>query len=428
MVKISVIIPVYNSGEYLKQCLDSILSQSYIDFEIICIDDFSSDNSLDILQEYSLKDSRITIIRNPYNIGAARSRNIGIQLARGEYLIILDADDWYAPNFFKLMVEKADALLADLVICNSYRIDNATGKNLGNYFYIEKFALDKMNGLLDKEFFNDRLLNLFNVTPWNKMVRKEFVVEHQIYFQDLPNCNDIYWSNILLVMAEKIAYIDEKLIFKRENTVVQISSSRGKKPICSFLAVQKIINKLMELGVYDKYRTSYEIMALGTLNYAISHIVNKTERDCFINNLLDRYLIKINMKDCLCVNTDNTALIGKNVFSEAILFLKKNNLKYALWGYGNFGKNFASKCNELGLKLAEIYDNDAEKHGATPSGVPIVNYPGNGADIIIINNYNIIEHVKEAIKRYNKKQKIILVYGNLVRWEGEKSIIEIDCL
>ena len=146
MVKISVIIPVYNSGEYLKQCLDSILSQSYIDFEIICIDDFSSDNSLDILQEYSLKDSRITIIRNPYNIGAARSRNIGIQLARGEYLIILDSDDWYAANFFKLMVEKADALLADLVICNSYRIDNATGKNLGNYFHIEKFTLDRMNG------------------------------------------------------------------------------------------------------------------------------------------------------------------------------------------------------------------------------------------------------------------------------------------
>jgi glycosyltransferase involved in cell wall biosynthesis len=428
MVKISVIIPVYNSGEYLKQCLDSILSQSYIDFEIICIDDFSSDNSLDILQEYSLKDSRITIIRNPYNIGAARSRNIGIQLARGEYIIILDSDDWYVPNFFKLMMEKAETLSADLVICNSYRIDNVTGKNLGNYFYIEKFALDKMNGLLDKEFFNDRLLNLFNVTPWNKMVRKEFVVEHQIYFQDLPNCNDIYWSNILLVMVEKIAYIDEKLIFKRENTVVQISSSRGKKPICSFLAVQKIINKLMELGVYDKYRTSYEIMALGTLNYAISHIVNKTERECFIKDLLDKYLIKINMKDCLCVNKNNTALTSKDIFSEAIQVLKRNNLKYALWGYGNFGKNFASKCNEFGLKLAEIYDSDTEKQGITSSGVPIMNYPGNGADVIIINNYNIIEHVKEAIKRYNKKQKIILVYGNLVRWEGEKSIIEIDCL
>ena len=91
--QVTIIMPVYNPGEYLRPCLDSLLAQSMKDFRIIAIDDGSTDNSWDVLQEYAAQDARVLPQKNPYNIGAARTRNIGIQLAQGEYVVILDADD-----------------------------------------------------------------------------------------------------------------------------------------------------------------------------------------------------------------------------------------------------------------------------------------------------------------------------------------------
>lgn len=427
MVKISVIIPVYNSGEYLKQCLDSILSQSYIDFEIICIDDFSSDNSLDILQEYSLKDSRITIIRNPYNIGAARSRNIGIQFARGEYVIILDSDDYFENDFIEDMYNKLFQYDADVVLCNYDMVDSKTKETLGTYHHIEDNALKKMKGLIDKEFFQDRLLNLFIDAPWNKMVKRDFLLEYDLLFQDLRNSNDVYWSAMIIILANKITYINRKYIHNRVNIDNQISSSRKKITFCSFEAYYKIFKKLNMLGLYEKYRNTFELGAISAFNYQLSCIHDNELREKYIFEMLDSKLKALNMPDNIRCNEYKTAFIGDDIYGKAIDLLKKDTLNtYALWGYGNFGKSFADACNKHEFKLLEIYDRDINKHGFSKYGVPILDYPGNNVDVIIINNYYLIDYVKEAMKSNGKKQKIILIYGNLIRWQGEKSIILVE--
>ena len=109
MPKVSVLVAVYNSSRYLTQCLDSLLSQTLRDIEVICIDDASTDDSYEILTSYASRDSRIRLLRNTVNIGQALSRNRGIDIALGQYTCFLDSDDWFSPDTLHLAVSAIDA-------------------------------------------------------------------------------------------------------------------------------------------------------------------------------------------------------------------------------------------------------------------------------------------------------------------------------
>ena len=117
--KVSVIIPVYNSANYLSQCLDSILNQTLKEIEIICVDDGSTDDSLSILNKYSKLDNRIKILKQN-NKGGGIARNYGMSIAKGEYLIFLDSDDFFNENLLYETVKAADNFLADIVKNKSF--------------------------------------------------------------------------------------------------------------------------------------------------------------------------------------------------------------------------------------------------------------------------------------------------------------------
>lgn len=106
MSKVSILIAVYNASEFLSECLDSVLKQTYRNIQVICIDDGSTDNSLDILREYASKDNRVTVISLPVNMGQAHARNEGLKVADGDLICMLDADDWFAPDSIALAVEE----------------------------------------------------------------------------------------------------------------------------------------------------------------------------------------------------------------------------------------------------------------------------------------------------------------------------------
>ena len=115
MSKVSVIIPVYNTEKFLRKCLDSVCNQTLQDIEIICINDCSTDGSLEILREYAGKDNRIKLIELLENCGAAKARNIGIDIAEGEYLGFVDSDDFIDLDFYKKLYGKAKETDADAV-------------------------------------------------------------------------------------------------------------------------------------------------------------------------------------------------------------------------------------------------------------------------------------------------------------------------
>lgn len=117
-MKISVIIPVFNAESYLKRCLDSVLNQTLQDIEVICIDDCSTDNSFEILQNFAKMDTRLTILRNVENIGQGLTRNKGIDLSRGEYIAFVDCDDWIETDMYQVLYEKSNYKKYDLICCN----------------------------------------------------------------------------------------------------------------------------------------------------------------------------------------------------------------------------------------------------------------------------------------------------------------------
>lgn len=120
--KVTIIIPVYNSEKYLKQCLDSVINQTLEKIEIICIDDKSTDNSLNILKEYRNNDKRIKIIENSGNKGTGYTRNIGLKEALGEYIMLLDADDWYETETCEKAYNQINNNKDDIVFFNYTKI------------------------------------------------------------------------------------------------------------------------------------------------------------------------------------------------------------------------------------------------------------------------------------------------------------------
>ena len=126
MIKISVIIPVYNAEKYLRECLDSVIGQALQDIEIICVDDGSTDSSLSVLQKYAAKDTRLKIVVQA-NQGAAAARNVGMAVAQGEYLAFLDADDLYCPEALQTAYACATKSNADMVVFEADFFDDRLG-------------------------------------------------------------------------------------------------------------------------------------------------------------------------------------------------------------------------------------------------------------------------------------------------------------
>ena len=127
MTEVSVVINMYNSEKYLRKCIDSVLAQTFTDFELILVNDGSKDHSLDICKEYAEKDKRIRIV-DKENGGLADARNAGLDAAKGKYLEFIDADDWIEPDLLEKCVTKLHETDADIVIFDIYQYFVATGK------------------------------------------------------------------------------------------------------------------------------------------------------------------------------------------------------------------------------------------------------------------------------------------------------------
>lgn len=180
MIKVSVIIPVYNVEPYLKEALDSVINQTLREIEIICIDDCSTDNSYNILEEYAKKDNRIIIIKNEDNMGVGYSRNVGEKLAKGEYIHFMDPDDCISLNFYECMYNTGKKYNSDII-------------NMKTILDVEEYNLniDKKLKYDDKEYeAKIGLNNIYNsnnciyFTLWSKLLKRSFLFENNIFSRE----------------------------------------------------------------------------------------------------------------------------------------------------------------------------------------------------------------------------------------------------
>lgn len=252
MAKVSVVIPVYNVEDYLGECLDSVVNQTLSDIEIICVNDGSTDKSLEILNEYASKDSRITVI-DQENGGHAVATNRGMGLAKGKYLYLMDSDDILELNAFEDLVKIAEEKNVDFVIFQAinYYMDTDEYVEEDNY---------SMNDLAD--FVGDSVFNWedvkdyifkITVTPWSKLYNREFVVRSGAKFPEglIFDDNVFFWE--VFFSAKRIAF-HRQYLFKRRWYSTS-STTAGDLRFLDSLEILKLIWEVFKkYGVFDIFK------------------------------------------------------------------------------------------------------------------------------------------------------------------------------
>ena len=260
MPLVSVIIPVFNVEKYLKQCLDSVAAQTLEDIEIICVNDSSTDSSLDILNEYARKDERIKVVTQP-NSGAGAARNKGMSMATGKYLSFLDSDDFFEKDMLKLAYDKAEEDKADFVVFNS------------DQYYTEKDKFVEVAWTLRvKEIppytpFNHRQMtdNIFKVFvgwAWDKLYNREFVEKNNLVFQEQRTSNDMLFVFSAVAIAKRISVVDKVLAHQRRDAKDSLSKARENSWHCFYDALLALRKRLQQEGLYRETEKDY-------INYAL---------------------------------------------------------------------------------------------------------------------------------------------------------------
>lgn len=275
MAEVSIIVPVYQVEKYIRQCVDSILAQTFTDFELILVDDGSKDQSGKICDEYAGMDKRVKVIHKE-NGGLSDARNKGMDQAAGHYFMFVDSDDYIAPTMVECLYESILNEEADIVACNYlYYFENDRKKDFSTNI--------KSEVLTGKEIFyyrkNERNYGVWTVA-WNKLYKREAFGKVRFRFGKYHE--DEFWANDIYQMDIKVVMVTECLYYYRQRD----NSIMGKK---SFARNIDILEALQErLYIYLK-SPEYSGQAYRVLVYSLEYLVeskrlisNKDDKNKYI--------------------------------------------------------------------------------------------------------------------------------------------------
>lgn len=301
-VLFSIIIPIYNTAEYLENCLDSIINQNFNNFEIICINDGSTDNSTEILKKYTKIDSRIKAISQK-NSGIGKTRNKAIEIANGEYLVFVDSDDFIKSEFLNYIVQNI-INKPDVVIFGADTLYENNGEITQGQYSCTGF----------KKVYNKEDLFKYHSVIWNKIYKTKFIKENNILNSTTPNTEDQIFVLKALLLAQKINIISKNLYIYRKNRQGSITNRKLKndispivitKEICEFLSnneqfnntYEKIMTKYITKSIswYGKTSKEYAPIYYEALNNLLNYLKTKRGRfwwDYFNLNRKNSYILQ----------------------------------------------------------------------------------------------------------------------------------------
>lgn len=294
---VSIVVPVYNAERYLAELLECISGQTYSALEVILVDDGSSDSSCRICENWERVDGRFRAFRQP-NLGAGVARNKGVSLARGEYVICMDADDLIAPDMIEKMVQPC---LADpdiqVVLCGLDEYIDATREYRNASWAVNAQTISAHVPLSPRDipFLFEQVVGY----PWNKLVRKNLVSEWDLKWQEIPMHEDMAYAQTALALARKIYYVDEPLYHHRiRNDGGALSSDTNQDTMfdCLFMALEKIANNLKQTGCWEAYETSFANYALQQCRWKY-YRVSSEARPSVLNSLKNEWLSRLGLID-----------------------------------------------------------------------------------------------------------------------------------
>ena len=303
MPKVSVIVPIYNVEKYLEKCINSLLSQTLEDIQIILVNDGSKDNSGNIAKEYEKNNKDRVIYVEKENGGLSDARNYGLKYATGNFIAFLDSDDYIEKNAYEEMYNKAIEEDADYVECDFI------------WEFPNKTRVDKQYPYKNKK----EMLSFVRVVAWNKLIKRQLITDNNLEFPKGLRYEDVEFTYKLIPFINKFAYVDKPFIHyvQREGSIANVQNERTAE---IFTVLDNVIEFYKENNIYEEYRNELEY------NYARYLLCSSLKRMCKIKDktirekLLTESWERLNLnfptwKENVILKTVN---IGKNKYMRTV--------------------------------------------------------------------------------------------------------------
>ena len=252
---VSVVMPLHNGVEAFRQTMKTLLDQVSSDCEIICIDDASDDGAREVLVHYESSTSRIKAVYHTLKKGAGPSRNDGMDIARGKYLLFLDADDLFEPNLVESVATEAERIDADMVLFGADEFETE-GEWRSNRFFLVS-DLVPAAAPFNRNDIPNRLFQLCTPEPWTKLFRRDFAMENGLRFQGLQNTNDMLFTLSGLALAARVGAVPDVLVHHRVGRPGSIQASRGRDSLAFLAALRAVKQRLEAEGLFDQLAESF---------------------------------------------------------------------------------------------------------------------------------------------------------------------------
>ena len=345
-IKVTVVMPIYNAYDYLRPAMDSVIYQTLKEVEIICIDDGSTDHSLDIIKEYQKADPRIRIVTEN-NAGPSLARNKGLARARGEYVIFLDADDFYEPNLLESLYDLAVANELDIALTD-YDIYNNRKATFVPMIRSEHDHLFDGGKVISKNEYPDQIFQSITNYVWNKMFRREFLREKNLCFNEQLNVfEDVYFVMSAMSLAARVGKIKANLIHHR----VYSQQQKNKLFKKYYAQVPKLYLSLKEFlmhnGMYVPLSQSFLNLSASRC-YKIYNVLWKDAKEELWNLLHNEYSEKLGWHAAAVEDFENEEV--RDFIASVIMYNHKQEqkrrdkgLKVRIERVGNAIKNMQFK-------------------------------------------------------------------------------------
>lgn len=244
--QISIIIPIYNAEKYIKRCVSSVIDQSYDKLEILLVNDGSTDNSLNICEAFATKDNRIKVISQD-NGGVSKARNTGLRLAKGEYVMFLDSDDYMLPDMCKTMLDVLYSKQADCVICGIQEPEGGLWcpqKNI-DYSTLADFKRDFIYQL------NTELLS----PCWNKIFKRQLITN--LFNEEISFGEDLIFDLEYLNNCSRLSFITTPLVYHEKQVAGSLVTKTGLQRLMDIEKIHQVIMQFAEENISQDLHKKY---------------------------------------------------------------------------------------------------------------------------------------------------------------------------
>ncbi len=308
MTKISVILPVFNAEKYIKKAIESVLKQKFTNFELIIVNDGSTDNSLNIIQSFN--DSRINLI-NQTNHGPGKSRNNALKNAKGDYILYLDSDDWFSDDAFEIVYNEALKFDTDLTFFQMLNFNDETKEVYEN----DWFNLNNFDESFEERVFNaDEIKgSLFDMSVGvcQKIYKRKFLIDIDAKFPEGILFEDMPFFYYVFLKANRISILKKPLYYRRKHDA-SITHIVDEKFLDTIPAGQILMKIFIENGWYEKYKFDLLAYKINGPRFALRDLPNEYKEPMF--NLIKKDYEEIKLSKYYNDFLENLGPIKKKFF------------------------------------------------------------------------------------------------------------------